>query len=437
MRVAIVSTWDADCGIATYTRALRDGLAGHGVDCDVVPIERSEVKYAARSELKPYYRALADRLDGYDVVHVQHEHGFFAGAHALPVGVGVTRDFLARLARGGRAVHVTFHTEPLDLFGPPTSPYALAMGAVQRAHWRAAIALLFRRHPNLRAIVHTRGTRRTFVDSGVPAGAIDVVPHGIHPPRHIPEADRRAARERLGFPPGAVVLAQFGFLAAYKGIPTAVRAVRRLPERFHLAVLGDVHPHGGDETLERVLAAAAERDEEEAAPLGGRLRLEGWVPRERLDDWRAAASIAVAPYHAVPGFSFSGALTWGITAGVPIVAGRIPAFIEAQEAAGCLVLIAPDSPRELAHRVLELEADPEGRDRLAAAARTYAERTSWERVAERHAELYARRSADQAAASRTSSTRSWRSARSASTTSGSASSQDGASRSRPASSSRD
>ena len=133
----------------------------------------------------------------------------------------------------------------------------------------------------------------------------------------------------------------------------------------------------------------------------------------------------------MPGFSFTGALTWAVGAGIPIVAGRIPAFVEVNETAGCFVLVSPGSPRELAHRVRPLEADPEQAARLAQAARAYASEVSWERVAERHAELYAR-SADQAAAARTAATGSWRSARSASVTSGSPRSQDGAEARRPA-----
>lgn len=436
MAVALVSTWETDCGIATYTRALREGLVASGVEADVVAIDRREVKYLARKELRPYFDALAERTAGYDLVHVQHEYGIFGGAtHSLPVSVSVTSHFLSRLARHGVPVVTTFHTEPLDLFGPPVNPWALVMGAAQRAHFHAAMALAFRRHPNLRAIVHTRSSRRAFLDAGLPAGAVDVVPHGMHvPDGPLPgEEARRAARERVGLPPDAVVLAQFGFLAGYKGIPTSVRALHELPDRFRLAVLGDSHPHGGDDTLERLLGAAREpRDGGRGGGVEHRIDLPGYIPAEDLADWRLAASIGLAPYRPVPGFSFSGALTWAFGAGVPIVASRVGPFVELQEDAGCLELVAPDAPRELAYRVARLEADPARAERLALAARAHAERFSWERVAERHAELYAR-SCDHAAASRTSAWTSWRSARSASRTNGSPTSHGGASESRSAS----
>ena len=433
MRIALVSTWNADCGIATYTRALRDQLLALGVECDVLAVDRRDVKYLARRELRPYFDAIAERAEGYDAIHVQHEYGIFGGTHALPVSVSVTRRFLSRLARYGVPVLTTFHTEPIDLFGPPTNSFALVMGAAQRAHFHAALALAFRRRRQLRAIVHTRSSRRAFVDAGLPAGSVDVVPHGIHvPDRPLPgEAERRAARERLGLHPDAVVLTQFGFLAEYKGIPTSVRALADLPERFRLAILGDSHPHGGDDTFEQILSAARGSGPGETN-LEHRVDLHGYIPSDELDDWRLAASIALAPYRSVQGFSFSGALTWAFGAGVPIVASRIGPFIELQEEAGCLELVAPKAPHELAHRVARLEAEPARAERLVHAAHVHAESCSWPRVAARHLELY-ERSCDQAASLRTDGSTSLRSARSASRTNGSPSSQGGASESRQAS----
>jgi glycosyltransferase involved in cell wall biosynthesis len=163
-----------------------------------------------------------------------------------------------------------------------------------------------------------------------------------------------------------------------------------------------------------------------------RIDLPGYIPAGELDRWRLATSIALAPYRPVEGFSSSGALTWAFGAGVPIVASRVGPFVELQEEAGCLELVAPEAPRELAYRIRRLDADPERAAALAGAVREHARRCSWERVAEMHAEVYARCS-DQAAASRTAGITSWRSARSASRTNGSRSSQDGASASRPAS----
>ena len=433
MRVAMISTWESHCGIATYTRALREQLLELGIECDVIAIDRTKVRYLARQEMKPYFRELAERAAGYDLVHVQHEHGFFGGAHPMATSVSVTRDFLGRLARHGAPVVVTFHTEPLDVVSS-SSAFSLAFGMAKRTHFRAAMALMFRRHKSLRAIVHTRSSRRAFVDAGMPADALDVVPHGIHAPtRPIPTEDqRRDARERLGLAPDDVVLTQFGFLANYKGIATSAKALHDLPEHFRLAVLGDVHPHGGDEALETILREAKEPDVVTGETVEERIDLRGWIPPAQLDDWRDAASIALAPYHDVLGFSFSGALTWAFGAGVPIVASRIPAFVEIQQDADCLMLVAPSAPHELAHRVKQLDEDRAASDRLVTAARAFAERCSWQNVAELHAELYERSLADHSAAKRTSGSTSLRSARSASRTNGSRSSQDGASRSRSA-----
>ncbi|NGP19278.1 glycosyltransferase family protein [Devosia aurantiaca] len=43
---------------------------------------------------------------------------------------------------------------------------------------------------------------------------------------------------------GKKVLGCFGFLSEYKGIETAVKALRHLPEEYHLLIVGGLHPEG-------------------------------------------------------------------------------------------------------------------------------------------------------------------------------------------------
>jgi glycosyltransferase involved in cell wall biosynthesis len=113
-QIAFVGTYPPRrCGIATYTRDLRDAIAATlgDAECLVVPLVDSdagdhppEVRFTIRDDSLPAYRRAAEYLNlcNVDVVSLQHEYGIFggpAGAHVLA------------LVRGLRMpIHTTLHT---------------------------------------------------------------------------------------------------------------------------------------------------------------------------------------------------------------------------------------------------------------------------------------------------------------------------------------
>src|SRR5690349_4349833 len=102
MKVTQVSTWDTACGIAHYTSFLRDALEAQGVEVDVLTVDRDELRYLPRRELLDHFDALATRLPDSDVVHIQHEFGFYAGRYGYGTSVRAFSRFLRGVTAGGR-----------------------------------------------------------------------------------------------------------------------------------------------------------------------------------------------------------------------------------------------------------------------------------------------------------------------------------------------
>jgi glycosyltransferase involved in cell wall biosynthesis len=386
MRIAQVSTWQIPCGIAGYTEGLHRALVSRGASCDVFPIDRTRLKYFSKRELMGYYDDLAGRLADYDVVHLQHEFGFFWGStpsFTLPVFA----NFLRALRRHRRATFVTFHSEPyvhLRQF-PPETRYLPAKHALMQAYWTLRIVPHFA--AGTRAIVHTKGGRVALLRSGIPAGAIDVVRQGTPEPREpIDAAERAEAKKRLGLPDDACVMTLFGFVTRHKGYDTILRALRYLPPEYHLLIVGSSHPFSPDRALDDILSWTSRHDRE-----AKRVTLAGFVPSSEIDDHFRATDIAVAPYHLWPRVSSSAAITWALASGCPIVASRVPTFEEIQEEYECLHLAVPEAPAELAYRIRELAADRDLQAKLVRRAQDYCRDHNWGRAADEHLALYARK----------------------------------------------
>jgi len=111
MKVAIVSTWGQECGIATYSEEMIAGGVGGGVEFVVLAPEEArsprplpevpERRCWARGDAQLAMR-LAPYLEGCDVVHFQHEFGLFP--YAWPF-VAALRELQKRWP-----VVVTLHT---------------------------------------------------------------------------------------------------------------------------------------------------------------------------------------------------------------------------------------------------------------------------------------------------------------------------------------
>jgi glycosyltransferase involved in cell wall biosynthesis len=211
---------------------------------------------------------------------------------------------------------------------------------------------------------------------GVPAERIAVVPNGVDCDRFT-NGDRAGARERLDLPPDRPIVALVGRLSEQKGQDDFVRAVADVrpahPDALFLLVGSADH----EETPDRL------RDLARSCGVDDAVRLTGHVGD--MPSLYAAIDVLAAPSR-WEGFGLM--LVEAMAAGVPIVAstaGAIPEVV----GDGPALLVAPGDPPALAAALTRVLADDDAARAMAAAGRDRARAFSWERSAERLAEVYA------------------------------------------------
>jgi glycosyltransferase involved in cell wall biosynthesis len=177
-------------------------------------------------------------------------------------------------------------------------------------------------------------------------------------------------------------LSIFGFIGRYKGHDLAIEALEQLPENYHLAIVGGMHPESSDDFLDQLLTSIPES-------LSKRVHITGWVDKETADHYFAATDVCLAPYRGDTLLSGSGAITWGISSGRPVIASKIEAFQSVDRLGNCLFLVAPEKTAELAWAVRKVIRDGSLRDRLVSNARRFADTYSWEHSIRSVSEIYA------------------------------------------------
>jgi glycosyltransferase involved in cell wall biosynthesis len=392
MRVLHLSPWQQRCGIARYTEELVHWLGRIGVDSHVHPLNARMRKYLTLEEIRGDLAAFADEARNHDLVHVQHEYSFFNDISCrMQTSIENFAFLLKRLRAAGKPVLVTFHSEPDpaltigDVFFAEKGVRAHLRRYLAARSWRRKVAPFFHGGDcSFGALVLSRVTRVSLAHSGFVDSCIDVVPHGCAPRDESKvRLEGRLAKERLGYPADCILLSQFGFITPYKGHEVALDALKRLPGHYHLALVGGPHPEArGDATLDRVLAAARRSRE-----LAGRVRVTGYAEPDLVDLYHAATDFCVAPYYDIK-FAGSGAITWALSSGKPIIASRIPAFTEINEQAECMVTFTAGTPLELAWRIERLASDPALQRKLAGNAGEYVRRNSWSVCAEATLAVY-------------------------------------------------
>lgn len=254
--LAIVSTYDELCGIAGYTKAIEPLLSDH-FDVTVFDLDQFIFKHTS-----PSIQRLADKeitricksIALFDCVNIQLEHGTFGNA---------AKKIFKRLesvVRANKNVCVTFHTiMPSETFSfKDFFQAAFKHGITQafnayKTHKRADIlgegvyAMLKneQRHRNLSIIVHTRRDARMLKIVNKLDNVYDH-PLSYFKSEQVDAIYSKGISNRFSqlqsLPPDSILLGCFGFLSSYKGITTAIKAVSLLPENYHLAIFGGVHP---------------------------------------------------------------------------------------------------------------------------------------------------------------------------------------------------
>jgi glycosyltransferase involved in cell wall biosynthesis len=340
-------------GIATYDRAVLDGLARIGFASElpmevVWPLDDRHVSEIPSYELAVYqmgnnvefhldvYR-MAWHVPGLVVLHDLALDDFVRGMQTEndPLGFRAVQE-ASEARRNLRSVEAR-RNEPL------------------RTPWAAAIA---RRARGI--VVHADFGRRYLEEMGC-VTPVYVVPH---PPVETPdaiagsEARGRTLRAKIEAKGGRTLLVAPGEVNEAKRLEVVFDAVSALPRDVHLAVVG--RPVSTWD-----IGEAADRYD-----LGDRLHVELDAPDVDFLGWLHAADVVIDLRFPHRG-EVSGSLARAMQVGRPAIVSATGTYLDAPDGTVLTIGAGPGDPHELAERLRQLIDDPALRASMGGAAKRY------------------------------------------------------------------
>ena len=394
MKLLFLSTVGNSCGIATYTTNLIKGFS-EDVKCVQYPIPTmSELGGLKPVAIQALFTKFVDMSDDFDVVHIQHEHGLFHGVGDESDAICQFAKVIEQLANKQKKVFVTFHSDPvffrtwLDVIKRRDGFLPTLLMKTLSKIWKKKVSKWFtKKYPNINAVVHTHTSKKEFIKSGFDEENVQVISHGV--------ISRDILFKEVNPDQGIINLTIFGFISGYKGYHTAIRALQYLPENYRLICLGGRHPNSIGTEYDDILNFAADRDcetIERKLPLNlvyDKITITGYATEHEANIWHKKTDICLAPYQDKT-LSGSGALTWSLTSGQPVIASDIPSFKAINDEYNCMQITAVHGHHELSWAIKKVVNDVKLQRTLAHNANKYCTDNSWENIAGLHVNEYTR-----------------------------------------------
>ena len=384
MRVLLLNYEYPPCGSGAglATEALAEGLAARGLTVDVVAGGDH-----ASSDPRLFWDGESDSEGMLTVHRVSshrrgvHEAGVRGAMGYLSAAVPVVRRLLEREQYD--VVHFVFSLPTaamlplLDLHGVPmivslrgsdVPGYDVELRGVQRAHLLLHPLTRWIWHRADRVVVPSESLGR-LAQRTDPRLRYSVVQNGVDLSRFRP----RVALRRV--PDGVIRCLAVARLVERNGVDDLINALALLDRnRYQLEIVG-TGPYEGA-LRERVHRLGLERQ----------VRFTGWLDRAQVARrYREADLFTLVPRVEAFGNSFLEALA----SGLPIVGSHVGGIPELVEHARNGMVVAPKRPRELAHAISYLAADPRLSAEIGRRNRGHAEQKySWHRVTSRYLSLY-------------------------------------------------
>ena len=345
------------CGLATFSSALGEGLAGRGAKvsyvrvADGTPTDDAAVIGELVNGSTSSIAACSELLNRSDVALIQHEYGIYGG----PDG-----DEVVEVMKGLTVPSIVIaHTVVKD----PT-PH-------QRSVLEEVVALA-----DQVVVMSDAARERLCAGFTVDAQKISTIPHGAA----LPDA---AAPRASGRP----TLLTWGLIGPGKGIERVIDAMavlKDLPGHPRYLIAGRTHP--------KVLAAQGDVYREGLVAQAERLGVADSVTFD--PDYRDTASltaliqtaaVVVLPYDSKEQVT-SGVLVDSVASGRPIVATAFPHAVELL-GGGAGTVVAHDDPGALVAALRRLLTDPGIADSMESQARGLATALAWPVVARAYVSL--------------------------------------------------
>lgn len=355
------------CGIATFSKDLRDNLELTGRRVLIAAVSDEEYSYDYPAEVIMELRQqhvedyeLSARLINanpeLDLIIVQHEYGIYGGAdgeHVLNLAGSLKKPFM-----------VVAHTVL-----PQPSPNQLRV-LKELAGMAAAVVCM-----------STRSARLLSSVFSVPAEKIFLIHHGVPA---FPKQDRETLKELYGLQENKIITT-FGLIGPGKGLENGIRAVARILSRhpyIHYLIIGQTHP--------MLLKREGESYRNMLEDLVDELNLKGHVSfvnrflsLDELGDYLSMSDIYLSPYPNM-NQAVSGTMAFALGCGRAIVSTPYEYALEMLQGGKRGVLALSPRPDHLALALSKILDDEQVQAGLEINAERMGKRMLWPYVAEQY-----------------------------------------------------
>jgi glycosyltransferase involved in cell wall biosynthesis len=370
--VCITSYPERECGIATFSKDLRDSImtmfdsSVHLSICALVNPGMNlmydfPVEYILEAGNQNSYKNLAEALnqnDEIDAVIVQHEFGLFGGEYG--------ENLLYLFHELTLPVYTTFHT----VLPEPSSKRKFVVRAISDL--------------SDQLIVMTQSSAKILMEQyDVDADKIQVIPHGTH---LISLKDKDELKSRY-FLKNRKVLSTFGLLNSGKGIETALYAlpeiIKENPDCIYL-IIGKTHPEvvrkEGEKYRELLIRIIADLKLDNHV-----LFIDKFVSNDDLLEFLQMTDIYLFtskdPHQAV-----SGTFSYAMGCNCPIISTQIPHALDSLDNAG--IIIDFNDSNQLGQSANYLFRNPDVLNAMRIRALERIKPSAWPNVALSHMNLF-------------------------------------------------
>ncbi|WFO74596.1 glycosyltransferase [Desulfurococcaceae archaeon MEX13E-LK6-19] len=374
IRISFVSTYPpTHCGVAEYTRMLAMSLKSIAPDSIIHvfgDVNCGEERFDEEARVCVYpvfekqsknYSVVLDylsRINGVDVLHIQHEYGIYGDYNGiLEAAIEARREGLAK--KIVFTMHTVYH--PLS---------------------RRQGALVFQKNLNNvdAVIVHSFVQEFELQYQGVDPIIIHRIPHGtlLNPylgmPRHRLMSDLGIREDNIK----GLIIVLPGFLRKDKGLDILLESLSHgdWPSKTTFIVAGEVR----DPEVKDLVGKISSRI--------NTVFLEKYLTKNEILKLIALADTVILPYRDKPGaYSVSGILHLSMGSLKPIIGTRVPRLLELYQFVPRLT-VSTRNPLGLAKKIKWLYENYDYAVAYMTNLYGYAIRTHWLRMARRHLSLY-------------------------------------------------
>lgn len=377
IKVLHFSPHDEDDGIAKYTEQY---IAGMQSEKDIknafFEVSPLVLRTKTPDERQQIIEQLKQELEGYNILHIQHEFGLFADNEV--------QEIVSAAKALGKKVVISVHLSPeyaiKNVRMGGLGPRSFLRYIRDNQHRNA----LINRHiqPFLQAdllLVHNDITAKALENFGISADKIKKIIHPVPEFSKPPKSDFIA--KQLNKQDGDVIYCTVGMLHRYKGIFDAVKALKFLPDNYKLAIIGGMHPFSDEVPIYNKLA-----DMIDSLNLKDRVYITGFVKDDNvMNAYIRECDMCVFPYDPTYYSNLSsGSINLAISNDQPVIAYPTNGFREISESSdGAVVLTGTFAYYELAREIKRIDLAKQQK-----LSRAYAVDKAWPKMSKVLAEAY-------------------------------------------------